>query len=99
MNNEQEIGVGSSTLSTDEELKQMEDLFDGLEINNEETAQKYMQFMQQKMDDLNFSNEHFAKKHAEEYEAMVNSLPRAVRRKYLKEKFSDRIKKNINTKK
>lgn len=69
-----------------------------MEIETEEQALAYLDFLQKKMDELDLSNNVVAKNLAGDFEKRLDSAPRAVRRMYQKEKFSDRFKNNINKK-
>lgn len=72
----------------------------GLDFNvsDEETAQKYMEFLQSKLETVNAENDEMLKAEVARRDAMIDSLPRAQRRAFLKDsaKFSDRIKRQTN---
>ena len=77
-------------------IPSMKDLGLDFEVTDEETAQRYIEFMQKKLDDLDYSNTMLAKQEAERHEELLNSMPRKIRRKYLKTKFGSELKKRMN---
>lgn len=67
------------------------------EIDDEATAKEYIEFLDKKQKELDLQQEKFAIQQAYEHEKMMDSMPRAIRRKFLKEKakFSNRFLKNV----
>ena len=69
------------------------------EVDDEQMAQEYIEFLDKKQKELDLQQEKFAMQQAYEHEKMMDSMPRAIRRKFLKTKYSSRFLNNIGLKK
>lgn len=78
-------------LETEKRLNDIMGLSD-FEVDSEETAKKYMELMDKKMDELISMQSAMARAEAERYEKQMSEQPRSVRRMFQKNKFADRFK-------
>lgn len=89
------MNTESRDLETETRLNEILGLSD-FEVDSEEKAQEYMNFMQTKMDELMTIQTTQARAEAERFESEMSKQPRKVRRMFLKKgtKFSDRFSSN-----